>query len=93
MDEGKDMAGLMWGFSRALEAIVKVGTYGAKKYTRDGWNHVPDAIQRYQDAADRHTLAMGRGEELDPESGLPHEWHATWNRLAVLELKLRQQKS
>jgi len=29
------------------------------------------------------------GEELAPDSGLPHLAHECWNKLAELELKLR----
>jgi len=76
-------------FVRALEGVVKVGEYGAKKYTVAGWCKVPDAIQRYKDAAERHRLRMQMGEVLDEESGLPHVDHYVWNCLAVSELEKR----
>ena len=89
-DAGKQMASLLLSFPRALSAIADVATYGALKYTRDGWERVPDGITRYKDAEWRHRL-KGRVETCDPESGLPHRWHELWNCLAVLELELRQQ--
>lgn len=87
-DKGKPLAALLTGFSRALEAVVEVSTYGAAKYTRDGWQHVPDGAMRYKDAMWRHLLKAGH-EELDPESGFPHEFHAAWNLLAYIELQQR----
>jgi hypothetical protein len=90
-DEGKIMASLILGFPRALWAIGAVATYGARKYTRDGWSHVPEAEARYEDAEIRHLL-MGAMEENDQESGLPHAWHHAWNVLATLELQLRKQE-
>jgi len=91
LDAGKTMASLLEDFSLALMAIAKVGTYGAEKYSPQSWQHVKDGIRRYKDAGWRHKL-NGRYEELDSDSGLPHAWHEAWNALAVLELKLREEK-
>lgn len=88
-DAGKPLASLLKNFSRALEGVVAVSTYGAAKYTRDGWEVVPNGEQRYEDAGWRHLLKSGQ-EHLDPESGLPHIWHATWNFLAAEELRQRK---
>lgn len=78
------------GFALALLAVAKVATFGARKYTPDGWASVEDAEQRYTDALYRHLNAHHRSELLDPDSGLPHLAHAAWNALAVLELRLRR---
>lgn len=88
LDAGKTQAALLLGFGDALEAVAQVASYGAAKYTPEGWKHVPDGRKRYQDAAGRHLLKMSY-EEFDPESGLPHEFHYAWNVLAALQLKLR----
>ena len=88
LDSGKQLAGVLLDFSRALEAVADVGTFGANKYTRLGWESVPNGEQRYTDALMRHLLKMQR-EELDPDSGLEHLAHLAWNCLAVLELKRR----
>ena len=83
LDDGKNMVGLvMQGFRRALLGVSRVGTFGAKKYTKNGWKEVPDGYDRYQDALYRHLLAEG----LDEQSGLPHLYHAAWNLLAMIEL-------
>lgn len=93
LDSGKLKAGVLDDFSRALKAVAEVGSFGANKYTRKGWEKVPDGIERYTDAKWRHHLAMNTGELLDPDSGLLHEAHYAWNVLAVLELKLRKAES
>lgn len=89
LDGGKNRIGLMVaGFADALTAVAQVTTFGATKYTPGGWRTVPDGIDRYTDALYRHLLAHGRGEQLDPDSGLPHLAQAAWNCLAVLQLSI-----
>ena len=93
-DNGKPMAGVLLDFSRALQTVVDVGTYGAKKYTRTGWATVPEGSQRYTDAMMRHLLAMDVDPDgLDKETGLPHLAHVAWNALAVLELQARRKET
>ena len=93
-DKGKPMAGVLLDFSRALQTVVDVGTYGAKKYTRTGWATVPEGSQRYLDAMMRHLLAMDVDPDgLDKETGLPHLAHVAWNALAVLELQARRKET
>ena len=60
----------------ALKAVVDVLTFGAQKYERDNWKHVPDSKRRYFDAAQRHMWAWKEGEQIDPESGRHHLAHA-----------------
>ena len=81
------------GFARALNEVAKVATFGANKYTENGWQEVPNGIARYTDAKFRHALAEGMGEENDPESGLMHAAHEAWNALARLELMLKDKVS
>lgn len=90
MDAGKVQAGLLLDFSRALWAVAEVGTYGANKYTRRGWQFVPNAEERYEDALMRHLLKL-RNEPVDAESGLDVLAQVAWNALAVLELKLQRE--
>jgi hypothetical protein len=70
--------------------VGEIGTFGAEKYTDNGWLSVPDGEARYTDALLRHLLADFEGETLDPESGYTHAAHAAWNALARLELALRE---
>jgi len=93
-DKAKPMAGVLLDFSRALQTVVDVGTYGAKKYTRTGWATVPEGSQRYTDALVRHLLAIDVDPDgLDKETGLPHLAHVAWNALAVLELQARRKET
>ena len=90
-DDNKPLAGLVLeDFARALEAVVDVGTFGAKKYSEHGWLNVPNASDRYINAFYRHILAYGKKEYNDPESNQKHLAHAAWNLLAVLELEERE---
>lgn len=90
LDALKPRPALVLGsFSRALMAVTHVGTYGAIKYTPDGWRFVPEGHQRYSEAMLRHLLAESMGENDDRESGLSHAAHVAWNALARLELMLR----
>lgn len=88
LDQGKCVAGVLHDFALGLQAVADVGHFGANKYTRGGWQSVPDAETRYFDAMWRHLL-KSRHEELDQDSGLPHLAHLAWNVLAVLELQGR----
>lgn len=93
LDAGKIRPALvLGGFSRALIAVSEVGTFGAAKYTPDGWMEVLDGVARYDDAKMRHWLVEKTGEELDPESQLMHAKHEAWNALARLELMLRKRE-
>lgn len=89
-DREKPMAGVLLDFSRALEAVVDVGTMGAKKYSRGNWQFVPNGHERYTDAMMRHLLAEQQGNGYDDESGYLHAAHAAWNALARLEILLRR---
>lgn len=62
--------------ANALEDVVRVLTFGAKKYSPDNWKKVPDGDVRYFDAALRHLWAWKRGEVYDQESGFNHLSHA-----------------
>jgi hypothetical protein len=70
---------------RALNDLVKVLTFGAKKYDRHNWKKVENAEQRYFAAAQRHLWAVLRGETHDPESGEHHYAHALCCIMYLLE--------
>lgn len=71
----------------AMDEIVKVLDFGAKKYDRDNWRHVANADQRYQAAAFRHLTAYAKGERTDPETGLSHLAHIGCCILFLLSLE------
>ena len=94
LDAGKNRLGLvLCGFARALQEVGAVGTYGANKYTDNGWMEVPDGERRYTDAMLRHLMREATGEECDPDTGLHHAAHAAWNALARLDLALRKESN
>lgn len=71
-----DFAMLDYGF---LEGVSKVLMHGEKKYDRQNWKRATkiDGLFRYTKALLRHVFAFAfKGEWLDPESGLPHIYHA-----------------
>lgn len=91
LDSGKPRCALvLGGFSHALEHVARVGTFGATKYTDNGWKTVPNGEERYTDALCRHLLQEAQGLECDADSNLLHAAHVAWNALARLELMLRR---
>lgn len=59
----------------ATEELAKVLTFGAKKYAPHNWRK-GISYARLIAAALRHIYAFARGEDHDPETGLPHPAHA-----------------
>lgn len=93
MDDGKPFVDdILSGFPRALMCVCQVGTFGAKKYSLNGWKEVENGIRRYRNAAGRHRLYRQQGEIYDRDSGMKHEWHEAWNTLAALELEQKFQE-
>ena len=89
-DHGKPRVALVvHGFARALMEVSAVATFGAEKYSANGWVWVPHGCERYTVAMYRHLLAEATGERLDGDSGLAHAAHAAWCALARLDLMLR----
>lgn len=89
-DKGKNRMGLVIsGFIPALIEVCKIGTFGANKYTVNGWQEVEGGYDRYEDALWRHWSSFKMGEANDPESGFPHLAHFAWNALAILTFYLK----
>lgn len=81
------------GCTRALEGIITVLEFGAKKYAEDSWKTVENGERRYRDALDRHLAELDKGEEFDAETGLPHIYHVGCNALFLAELYATKRKS
>jgi len=75
---------------KSLEKILQVLEFGAKKYSANSWQEVPDGYQRYFDALYRHLYAIQRGETVDSESGLSHLAHAGCCLMFMLTLEEQQ---
>jgi hypothetical protein len=62
---------------KEVEQGVEVLTFGANKYTDNGWmDAIREKPDRYYAALLRHLVAWRKGEKTDPESGKPHLAHA-----------------
>lgn len=69
----------------ALEEIVKVMEFGARKYARGNFASGEGLeYTRVLNSLMRHILAFSRGEDLDPETGISHMAHAGCNILFLL---------
>lgn len=80
-DMGKTRFDLIPGDS--LEWLAKIYTFGAQKYEDENWRKGM-SWKRIFGAIMRHSWAWFRGEDLDPESGLPHLAHAAWGFFTLL---------
>ena len=89
-DANKPDCSLLLMFGKALRAIADVGTHGAKKYTRGGWQEVDDGINRYTAALLRH-LCLEHYETYDRDLPVRHAAQVAWNSIARLELILREE--
>lgn len=66
----RDYTLLPW---QALNDVVDIMAYGAKKYNRDNWMKVPK--EEYVKALFRHLIQYIQGEDYDKESGFHHLAH------------------
>jgi hypothetical protein len=57
------------------EALAQVLTFGANKYSARNWENGMNWGRAYG-ALQRHLNAFWAGEDKDPETGMPHTWHA-----------------
>ena len=89
LDSGKPDASLLLMFGKALVYVAEVGTFGARKYSRGGWQSVVGGLERYTAALLRHLFAE-QYEDHDTDSELLHAGQVAWNSLARLELILRE---
>lgn len=69
----------------ALDDVVKVLTYGAKKYDRENWKKLENLDNRYFAAAQRHLWALKKGETFDSETNIHHAAHAISCLLFIIE--------
>ena len=58
-----------------IQLLGQVHSNGANKYGRFNWREHQVSSTVYYDAAQRHLMAWFNGENIDPESGLPHLAH------------------
>lgn len=64
----------------ALDDMVKVLEFGAKKYDDNNWKKGLKTPEIFESIM-RHLVAYMRGEDIDSESGLPHTGHILCNAM------------
>jgi len=76
----------------ALIGIADIFTFGAKKY--DSWNWAKGIqYSRLYGALMRHMTAWYKGEEVDPESGKSHLYHAGCCLMMLIDTQQNLDKS
>jgi hypothetical protein len=71
-----------------LQATADILAFGAKKYSARNWEAGMDWSRVYA-ALQRHMWAWWGGENLDPETGKSHLWHAATNIAFLLAFEAR----
>ena len=69
----------------ALRPIAEALRYGAQRYGLWNWRKTKVCATTYHGALLRHITAWGSGEDLDPDSGLPHLGLAMANLCIILD--------
>lgn len=77
-DDGKPPMDLL--DSRWLEDIAHALAFGARKYSPHNYRYGIH-YSRIIASMYRHLSAINRGEDIDPESGLPHVTHLSCNAM------------
>lgn len=68
----------------AMRALAAVATYGLRKYDARNWEKGM-AYSKVFGSLLRHVFKWWNGEKDDPESGLPHLYHAAFNLVMLIE--------
>lgn len=89
-DQDKPRASLLP--KKVMRHVLAVLEYGARKYAPDNWKHVPDARQRYYDAAMRHVDAWWNAETIDKETGEHHLAHAVCCLMFLMWFDFEQER-
>lgn len=76
----KNLNKLKWSLVsyKALEPMVEVLMFGAKKYSANNWKKGLKYTETLE-SMQRHINSFLEGEDIDPESGLPHVGHILCN--------------
>lgn len=67
-----------------IEDIVKVYHAGAKKYSPNSWQNLPNGFERYRAAMFRHLMEYMKGNKIDSDTGCMHLAQVCWNAIAML---------
>lgn len=73
----------------ALVELAAIYGFGAEKYEAHNWRKGYDWGLSYASLI-RHASAFWSGEDIDPESGMPHMAHAAWHCMTLLTFMREQ---
>lgn len=82
-EKGRKPQEMAWLDPLALLELGAVARMGADKYGDHNFRKGYEWSKCYN-ALHRHLAAFWSGEDLDPESGLPHLAHAAWHCLTLI---------
>lgn len=71
-----------------LEGVADILAFGANKYGDRNWENGMEWMRVFA-ALQRHLWAWRRGENLDPETGKSHLWHAGCNIAFLIAYEAR----
>lgn len=83
---------LMWELLPldVIEEVVRVYTFGARKYGPNKWQNLEDGYNRYKAALLRHLTLIDQGQHFDSESGLLHASQVAWNAIALCYFEMKE---
>ena len=84
-NDGKEQLSMILEARNALYGCAKVLEFGKAKYDRGNWRNGLNHTETC-DSLLRHLSAYLSGEDLDPESELPHVDHVLCNALFLAEM-------
>ena len=84
-NDGKRQLSYVMTFPEAMRGLAEVCEYGANKYERYNYMIGGVSAQQHVDCLLRHLLAWYDGEDVDPESGVSHLHHATFNMMRLAD--------